>query len=140
MIKNTIALISGLLFGFGLALSHMVDPNKVLNFLDIAGNWDPSLAFVLGGAVAITLPMFRLILRSPKPLVHTRFHLPVQTRLDRRLIIGAAIFGIGWGLAGYCPGPGISALVLGIWQPVIFVLALIVGSLAYRWLSIRYLS
>ncbi len=140
MMKNTIALITGLLFGFGLTLSHMVDPNKVLNFLDIAGNWDPSLAFVLGGAVAITLPMFQLILRNPKPLVHTQFHLPVQTRPDRRLIIGAAIFGIGWGLAGYCPGPGISALVLGIWQPVIFVLSLIVGSLAYRWLSIRYLS
>jgi uncharacterized membrane protein YedE/YeeE len=140
MMKNTIALITGLLFGFGLALSHMVDPNKVLNFLDIAGNWDPSLAFVLGGAVAITLPMFRLVLRNPKPLLHPRFHLPVQTKLDRRLMIGAAIFGIGWGLAGYCPGPGISALVLGIWQPVVFVLALIGGSLAYRWVSNRYLS
>ncbi len=138
--KNSIALITGLIFGFGLALSHMIDPHKILNFLDVAGTWDPSLALVLGGALAITLPAFQFILRNPKPLLHAQFHLPVQTKLDRRLIGGAAIFGVGWGLAGYCPGPGIAALVLGIWHPVIFILALIAGSLVYKWLSIRYLS
>ena len=128
---------AGLLFGFGLALSQMVDRERVLGFLDLAGVWDPTLLFVLGGAVGVTLITFRFILRLPHPLASERFRLPNKTALDRQLLIGAGLFGIGWGIAGYCPGPGITALTFGMWNPVIFVLATIAGSLTYRWISTR---
>ena len=137
MKQNAIALMAGLLFGFGLALSQMVDRERVLGFLDLAGVWDPTLLFVLGGAVGVTLITFRFILRLPHPFASERFRLPNKTALDRQLLIGAGLFGIGWGIAGYCPGPGITALTLGMWNPVIFVLATIAGSLTYRWISTR---
>ena len=105
-----IAIFAGLLFGVGLAMSSMVDANRVLGFLDVTGNWDPTLMFVLGGAVLTTLITFRFILKRPKPIDDTCFHINPSNAIDKRLITGSAIFGIGWGLAGYCPGPAIATL------------------------------
>jgi uncharacterized membrane protein YedE/YeeE len=134
MSKNIAALLSGLLFGFGLAVSHMVEPAKVLAFLDVAGRWDPSLLLVMGAAVTVTFVAFRLISRRSKPLLASQFLIPTRSELDRPLILGAAVFGVGWGLAGYCPGPGIAALGLGTWEAPVFVAALAAGSLMHRWL------
>ena len=105
----------------------------MLGFLDVTGNWDPTLLFVLGGAVGVTVITFRFVLRLPQPIWGEKFYLPTRKDLDRSLLLGAAIFGIGWGIAGYCPGPGITALTLGIWNPVLFVIAFIIGSLSYQW-------
>ncbi|GAB4238600.1 MAG: transporter [Stanieria sp.] len=133
MKQNLIALLSGILFGLGLSLSQMIDRDRVLGFLDVKGNWDPTLLFVLGGAAGVTILAFRFVLRLPQPIFGGKFYLPTKKDIDRPLIIGAAIFGIGWGIAGYCPGPGITALVLGIWNPVLFMIAFIIGSLTYQW-------
>lgn len=127
MRQNLMALISGVLFGFGLALSQMIDAQRVLGFLDVAGAWDPTLLFVLGGAVGVTVITFRFVLRLPQPLWAETFHLPTRRDIDSRLLLGAGIFGIGWGLAGYCPGPGITALVLGSRNALFFVGAMLVG-------------
>ena len=137
MKQQAIALLSGLLFGFGLGLSQMLDRERVLGFLDIAGRWDPTLLFVLGGAVGVTVVAFRFVLRLPHPVWGDRFYLPTKTIVDRPLLVGAGVFGIGWGISGYCPGPGITALTLGMWNPVLFVLSAIVGSLTYRWIANR---
>jgi uncharacterized protein len=138
MIKqNLVAMIAGILFGLGLGLSQMVDRDRVLGFLDVAGAWDPTLLFVLGGAVSVTVIAFRFVLRMSHPIFDTQFRIPTRNDIDRPLVIGAMIFGIGWGIAGYCPGPGIVALVLGIWNPVLFVAALLAGSLTYRWYQHR---
>lgn len=126
------AFIAGVLFGLGLAVSRMINPEKVLAFLDIAGNWDPSLALVMVGAVVVSFVGFRLAGGRARPVFAQRFHEPANRGLDRRLIIGAAIFGAGWGLAGYCPGPAISALAVGTWEPVIFIGAVVAGSLAHQ--------
>ena len=139
MRQNAIALLSGLLFGFGLGLSQMVDRARVLGFLDVAGQWDPTLLFVLGGAVGVTMVAFRFVLRLPHPLFGNQFFLPTKTAIDRPLLVGASLFGIGWGISGYCPGPGITALTLGMWNPFIFVASAIAGSLTYRYLSARLL-
>ncbi len=133
MKQKLIALLSGLLFGFGLSLSQMIDRDRVLGFLDVAGNWDSTLLFVLGGAVGVTVIAFRFVLRLPQPIFGEKFYLPTRKDIDLPLILGAAIFGIGWGIAGYCPGPSITALVLGIPNPVLFIIAFIIGSLAYQW-------
>lgn len=133
MKQKLIALLSGLLFGFGLSLSQMIDRDRVLGFLDVAGDWDPTLLFVLGGAVGVTVIAFRFVLRLPRPIFNSKFYLPTRKDIDLPLILGAAIFGIGWGIAGYCPGPGITAWVLGIANPVLFIMAFILGSLAYQW-------
>jgi hypothetical protein len=132
---NLMALVSGVLFGLGLGVSQMIDRDRVLNFLDITGVWDPTLLLVLGGAVAVTMVAFRFILRRPHPFFTDKFQLPTKKDIDLPLVLGSAIFGIGWGIAGYCPGPGITALVLGIWNPVLFVVALLAGSLTYKWYS-----
>jgi uncharacterized membrane protein YedE/YeeE len=137
MKENWIALLAGLLFGLGLGVSQMIDRDRVLGFLDVTGVWDPTLLFVLGGAVGVTVIAFRFVLRRPHPIWADKFYLPTKTDIDRPLVIGAAIFGVGWGISGYCPGPGITALVLGMWNPVLFVLALIAGSLTYKSLSQR---
>ncbi|MFO7029045.1 YeeE/YedE family protein [Limnospira fusiformis CCALA 023] len=129
--ENLIVLVSGILFGFGLGLSQMMDRDRVLGFLDVVGVWDPTLIFVLGGAVGVTAIAFRFVLRLPHPLFSHKFYLPTRQDIDPTLIMGAAIFGIGWGIAGYCPGPAITALVLGILNPVLFIIAMIAGSLAY---------
>lgn len=133
MKQKLIALLSGLLFGFGLSLSQMIDRDRVLGFLDVSGDWDPTLLFVLGGAVGVTVIAFRFVLRLPQPIFNSKFYLPTRKDIDLPLILGTAIFGIGWGIAGYCPGPGITALVLGTPNPVLFVIAFIVGSLIYQW-------
>jgi uncharacterized membrane protein YedE/YeeE len=130
MKEKLTVLLSGLLFGLGLGLSQMIDRDRVLGFLDVTGVWDPTLLFVLGGAVAVTLITFRFILRRENPILANEFHLPTKKDIDKPLVIGAIIFGLGWGIAGYCPGPGITALVLGIWNPILFMIAFIVGSLA----------
>jgi len=132
------ALIAGLLFGVGLGYAQMIDPQKVIGFLDLAGPWDPTLAFVMGGAVMVTLIRFRWVLRRPQPVLDSKFYLPTSQYIDRPLLIGAALFGIGWGIGGYCPGPAITALVLGSANPAVFLLAMVAGSLTYRWLSNRY--
>lgn len=128
-----ISLLAGLLFGLGLGISQMIDRDRVLGFLDVSGVWDPTLVFVLAGAVTVTVIAFRFVLRRPHPFLADTFQLPTKKEIDRPLIVGAVLFGIGWGIAGYCPGPGIVALVLGIWNPVLFEIAFIVGSLTYQW-------
>lgn len=111
----------------------MIDRDRVLGFLDVAGAWDPTLLFVLGGAVGVTVIAFRFVLKRSRPLFADKFYLPTKRELDLPLVVGAAIFGIGWGISGYCPGPAIAALVLGIWNPVLFLIGMIVGSLAQKW-------
>ncbi|MBF2083104.1 YeeE/YedE family protein [Thermoleptolyngbya sp. C42_A2020_037] len=133
MKNHLAALISGILFGFGLGLSQMIDRDRVLGFLDVAGAWDPTLLFVLGGAVGVTVIAFRFVLKRSRPLFADKFYLPTKRELDSPLVVGAAIFGIGWGISGYCPGPAIAALVLGVWNPVLFLMGMIVGSLAQKW-------
>ncbi len=126
--RNLFGLIAGILFGLGLAISGMVNPAKVIGFLDVAGNWDPSLAFVMGGAVLVTALTFRWVLRRPAPIFSDMFHLPAKQDLDRRLITGAAIFGVGWALAGLCPGPALASIGFLDEKLLIFVLALVLGS------------
>lgn len=123
------ALLAGALFGAGLALSRMTDPNIVLGFLDLAGDFDPRLAFVLAGSVITTLVAFRWVLRRPRPLLDDRFRLPLSRAIDRPLVTGAVLFGIGWGLAGYCPGPALVGAAAGVDSALIFVVAMLAGSL-----------
>ena len=126
--KNISALICGFLFGLGLAISEMVNPAKVLGFLDVTGKWDPSLIFVMAAGLAVTLLTFRLILKQSRPLFENQFHLPSQGKtIDRQLMTGAVIFGIGWGLVGYCPGPAIASLAYGQTESVIFLVAMMAG-------------
>lgn len=132
MKEKILALISGVLFGLGLGVSQMIDRDRVLGFLDFAGNWDPTLAFVMGGAVLVTVISFRFVLRRPHPIFSGKFYLPTRNDIDRNLLFGAGLFGIGWGLAGYCPGPAITATVLGIANPFIFLAAMVAGSLTYK--------
>ena len=122
-----IGLLSGLLFGFGLALSGMTNPEKVLGFLDITGNWDASLLLVLGGAVSVTAICFHFVLRQAKPVYDEIFHLPKQNHIDARLIIGSILFGIGWGISGYCPGPGIALLAAPSIETALFLPAMLLG-------------
>ncbi|WP_408906580.1 DUF6691 family protein [Roseomonas sp. CAU 1739] len=128
----------GLVFGLGLVIAGMSNPAKVLNFLDIAGGvWDPSLAFVMVGGIAVTAIGFRLVLRLRKPILDLAFHLPTATRVDARVVAGPAIFGIGWGLAGFCPGPAFTALSSGSMQGVLFVAAMMAGMGVARRLTTR---
>ncbi|MCL7713069.1 DUF6691 family protein [Stenotrophomonas mori] len=125
------ALLAGALFGLGLAVSGMTDPQRILGFLDVAGDFDPSLLFVLGGAVGTTLLAFRVVLRRPAPLLAPGFQLSEVRRLDARLLGGAALFGIGWGLAGYCPGPALVGLGVRATEAGLFVPAMLAGMLLY---------
>lgn len=125
---HLVSLISGIIFGLGLAISGMINPAKVIGFLDVTGNWDPSLAFVMGGAVAMTAVAFRLVLKRPAPLLGGGFHLPTRQDIDPRLVGGAVIFGAGWGLSGLCPGPAIASLAFLEPKIVLFVVALLAGS------------
>jgi uncharacterized membrane protein YedE/YeeE len=132
MLKILSALVAGVIFGVGLALSQMVNPNKVINFLDITGQWDPSLMFVLGGAVLTTTLAYRFIFSRGKPLLADDFQLPTLLQIDRPLIIGAALFGIGWGVIGYCPGPAVASLGFGFQEPLLVVVSMLVGMLIYK--------
>lgn len=135
------ALLAGTLFGFGLSLSGMVNPARVLGFLDVAsGHWDPSLAFVLAGAVLVALPGVMLQHLMTRPALDKQFHLPTKTAIDRRLLAGSALFGIGWGLAGFCPGPAIAALSLGLAPVVLFVAAMAAGMIIYDRVIARRLA
>ena len=122
-----IALAAGLLFGYGLALSGMLSPSKVVGFLDIAGNWDPSLAFVMGGGLVVTVIAFNVILKRPHPIFGDKFYLPKSSDIDKRLLIGASLFGAGWGIGGLCPGPAISSLAYASPKIAVFVVAMVTG-------------
>lgn len=126
------AILSGIVFGAGLALSGMVNPMKVQNFLDFLGPWDPTLIFVMGAGLIVTFFGYRWAMKRPKPLCAESFHLPDACRIDGRLLGGAALFGIGWGLTGFCPGPAIASLVFGLWPSVLFVAAMALGMLLVR--------
>jgi uncharacterized protein len=126
------AFASGLLFGLGLIVSEMVNPAKVLAFLDVFGDWDPSLAFVMGGAVVVSWLGYVMAKRRGAPLFAPRLEIPLRRDVDLRLIGGAALFGVGWGLAGLCPGPALTALVFGPWQVFAFVAAMIAGMALFR--------
>lgn len=121
------ALLAGLLFGVGLAMSGMLNPVRVLGFLDVAGAWDPTLAFVLGGAVAVSAAGYQIARRRQRPAFAARFDIPTGRRIDGRLLSGAAIFGVGWGLAGFCPGPALASLSLGLVKSFGFVAAMLLG-------------
>jgi uncharacterized membrane protein YedE/YeeE len=129
---NLASLLAGLLFGFGLALSGMTHATKVLDFLDIAGQWNPGLLFVLGGAVGVTVLAFRFILRRKAPLLANRFDLPQASGIDRPLLVGALMFGIGWGISGYCPGPAISLLAAPNRELWIFLPSMLTGAVLQR--------
>lgn len=129
------ALLSGLLFGVGLIISGMTNPQKVLAFLDITGQWDPSLAFVMLGAIPMMALTYRLIRGRSNTCLHQEIQVPANRKLDTKLIAGAVLFGIGWGLVGYCPGPALASLLSGFASPVIFVLAMVAGMLVYRALA-----
>ncbi|MGJ7485661.1 DUF6691 family protein [Variovorax sp. LT2P21] len=121
------SLLAGLVFGLGLLLSGMADPAKVLGFLDLAGAWDPSLALVMGGAIAVGLPAFALARRRSQSLLGASMRLPTVRRIDRRLVGGSLLFGIGWGIAGFCPGPALVALGMGLAPALVFVAAMLAG-------------
>lgn len=129
MIRHLSALASGLLFGLGLVISGMVNPAKVKNFLDLAGTWDPSLLFVMAGAIAVTLPGYRLLSQSKQPLFSSAFQWPTTKDIDAPLIKGAILFGVGWALSGLCPGPALTALPTASPGVLGFVVMLVVGTL-----------
>lgn len=129
--RVAVALASGAVFGFGLALSGMVDPARVRGFLDVFGAWNPALAFVLGGAVLVAAIGIALMRRMARPLFDEAFHLPTATAIDTRLLLGSAIFGVGWGVVGLCPGPALAALSFGNWPVAVFVVAMVIGMVAH---------
>lgn len=134
MNRIIIALISGILFGAGLVLSQMVNPEKVQGFLDLFGNWDPSLILVMGGAVAVTLVTSRFILKRKTPIFADRFYMAMKSNIDGRLVLGAVLFGMGWGLSGYCPGPGLVNAMINPSEAIVFIPALIIGG----WIGQKY--
>lgn len=133
--KLFFALITGLVFGTGIAISGMMDPAKVLNFFDLAGAWDPSLALVMGGALIVTFFGYRLAWKRNAPLFGGRFQVPTGTEIDMKLVGGSALFGIGWGIAGFCPGAAIPALGTGRWEVALFLFAVVAGFYVRRLLS-----
>lgn len=131
--RQSVASLSlGVLFGTGLLISGMVFPQKVQDFLDLFGHWDPSLALVMGSAVLVALLTFPLILRRERPLLGQRFHLPTAKNIDSKLVVGGILFGIGWGLGGYCPGPAIVSVAGGSTQAMLFVVAMLLGMALHR--------
>lgn len=126
--RDLSALGAGFLFGLGLAIAELTDRARVLGFLDVTGAWDPTLLFAMGGGVLTTSIAFRFVLRRPRPLLAPKFHLPSKTRVDMPLVAGAALFGVGWGLAGYCPGPALASLTALTPNPLLFCVAMLAGS------------
>lgn len=124
------ALVAGVIFGFGLTISGMINPGKIIAFLDIAGEWDPSLLVVMAAALGVSSVGYRIVLSRRAPLFEPGFSLPTNTRIDRALIIGSAIFGVGWGLGGLCPGPAIAGAALGAPPVYLFLVAMIAGMVA----------
>lgn len=134
--KNILALISGSIFGLGLTISSMTNPDKVLGFLDLFNNWDPSLAFVMGGAIIITAPMLFVLTKNKNLILSKEIHLPINKEIDKKLIIGSLIFGAGWGLVGLCPGPAISSLALIEVPSIIFVIFMFIGFYCSKFIKI----
>lgn len=132
MKTNLIALLSGIIFGIGLSLSQMINPNKVLNFLDITGHFDPSLIFVMVGALSVAMVSFKWVRTLPAPLFGETFYLTKNTIIDKPLILGGVIFGVGWGMTGYCPGPVVASLGLFSMESVIVIAAICAGFFAYN--------
>jgi uncharacterized membrane protein YedE/YeeE len=132
MARILIALAAGVLFGLGLAISQMINPAKVLAFLDVAGAWDPSLAIVMAGALLIALPAYRAAMRRGRPVLADRFAWPAAREVDRGLLMGAVLFGVGWGLVGFCPGPAVAAFAFGLAKSFVFVGAMAVGAMLAR--------
>ena len=132
MANVVVAIVCGVLFGAGLVVSDMINPERVLAFLDVAGAWDPSLAFVMGGALAPSAIGYLIRRRLASPIAAEAFQTPTARMIDQRLVGGAALFGIGWGLVGLCPGPAIAALTTGQWQAFVFAVAMIAGMAAFR--------
>lgn len=132
MLRHFSALIAGLVFGLGLVISQMVNPAKVIDFLDIFGDWDPSLAFVMGAALLVTAIGYRLAWRKPKPFAADQFQVPGNRTIDKKLAMGAILFGIGWGLVGLCPGPAIAALLIGGLPIIIFLGSMISGMVIFQ--------
>lgn len=132
LLQPLAALACGVVFGFGLAISGMLDPARVQGFLDVFGAWDPSLAFVLGGAVTVAFGGMFLVRAMRHPVLDDDFHIPTNTRIDARLILGSAIFGIGWGLGGFCPGPAIASLSVGFIQSFVFVGCMVAGMVLHE--------
>lgn len=130
--EQALSFAAGLLFAVGLAMAGMTQPSKVTAFLDVAGDWDPSLAFVMAGAIAVYFTANRLVKRRAAPLVGASFHLPTRRDIEPKVIFGAGLFGIGWGLAGYCPGPGLTSLSTGALSAVVFVATMALGILLYE--------
>lgn len=124
------SLLAGVVFGAGLAISDMVNPARVLNFLDFAGHWDPTLIFVMAGGFGVTALGYKLVFRRSSPVVGKKFHLPTQRRIDPRLVGGSALFGVGWGLAGICPGPALADLMTLEPKVLVFVAAMLIGMVA----------
>ncbi|MCG8672492.1 MAG: YeeE/YedE family protein [Pseudomonadales bacterium] len=135
--NNLIALIAGCIFGGGLAFSGMTDTSKVIGFLDLAGTWQPGLAFVMGAGLLVATPSFYLLMKGGKPFLAEKFFAPENSAIDKPLLIGAALFGIGWGLYGYCPGPAISSLAYLNTDSFIFVGAMLVGMFAAKQFPIK---
>ena len=133
--QTFVALLAGLLFGGGLILSGMSDPSKVIGFLDLAGRWDPSLAFVMVGAIAVGAVAFRIAVPGKTSLLGEPMHVPTTRTIDRRLVLGSLTFGVGWGMAGYCPGPALTSILSGSMKPVLFVVAMIAGMAMFELLE-----
>ena len=130
--KNIYALLAGLIFGLGLIVSGMANPEKVIGFLNIFGRWDPSLAFVMGGAIFIGVFSFKYIVKREKTLLGGSLHLSNEKSINKRLIFGSLIFGLGWGLAGFCPGPALVSLGMGSLKGALFVIAMLAGMLTFK--------
>jgi uncharacterized membrane protein YedE/YeeE len=131
------SLLAGLVFGLGLIISGMANPAKVLGFLDLAGAWDPSLALVMVGANAVGLGAFALARRRTRSFLSLKLQLPTSRHIDRRLVVGSLLFGVGWGIAGFCPGPALVALGMAEAKAAVFVLAMLVGMAIFEWLEWR---
>lgn len=131
--KHFMGFVSGLLFALGLGISGMTKPTKVLGFLDLSGSWDPSLMFVMVGGIAVYATLYAVVRRRPKPVFEDKFHVPPPRSIDRTLLLGAGLFGVGWGLGGYCPGPALTALAHGAPTTLAFVAAMVGGMFFFDW-------
>ena len=140
MYRNLSALAAGLLFGLGLVVSQMTNPEKVIGFLDLFGQWDPSLAFVMGGALIVTTIGYRLTTKYPRPLFDTSFQIPANQQIDKRLAMGSVLFGAGWGLVGLCPGPAVAALTIGGLPVIVFFFAMGAGMALFELFNTRILT
>lgn len=132
MIQSIVAFLCGSLFAVGLALSGMTRPGKVIGFLDFFGDWDPSLAFVMGGAIFVYAIGFRFVTKRSSPILANFFQIPTNKKIDKKILVGAALFGIGWGIAGYCPGPALVSLSTGRLDAIIFAIAMLSGILVFK--------